>query len=112
ASGRFNDTRLKNTDELYPYNNATTQGELRGTLDGNHRFRRFIPALGVSFTPSPAWRAYAGSAESSRAPTSVELGCAAPEFGCRLPNSMAGDPPLKQVVSHTWEMGVRGLLDG
>lgn len=112
ASGRFNDTRLKNTDQLYPYNNATTQGELRGTLDGNHRFSRFNPALGVSFTPNPLVSAYAGYAESSRAPTSVELGCADPEFGCRLPNSMAGDPPLKQVVSHTWEMGVRGLLNG
>lgn len=112
ASGRFNDTRLKNTDQLFPYNNATTQGEQRGSLDGNHRFRRLNPALGVSFTPSPTYNVYAGYAESSRTPTSVELGCADPEFGCRLPNSMAGDPPLKQVVSHTWEAGVRGVLQG
>lgn len=112
ASGRFNDTRLHNTDKLYPYNNATTQGEQRGSLDGNHAFRRFNPALGVSFTPSKSVNAYAGYSESSRAPTSVELGCADPNFGCRLPNAMAGDPPLEQVVSKTWEMGLRGKLPG
>ncbi len=112
ASGRFNDTRLHNTDKLYPYNNATTQGEQRGSLDGNHAFRRFNPALGVSFTPSKSVNAYAGYSESSRAPTSVELGCADPNFGCRLPNAMAGDPPLEQVVSKTWELGLRGKLPG
>jgi outer membrane receptor protein involved in Fe transport len=109
-SGRFNQTRLDNSDRLYPYNNATTQGEQRGSLDGAHRFSRFNPAAGVSFTPTRALNAYAGYSESSRAPTSIELGCADPEFGCRLPNSMAGDPPLKQVVSKTWEAGLRGRL--
>jgi outer membrane receptor protein involved in Fe transport len=110
TSARYNDTRLTNTDRLYPYNNATTQGEQRGSLDGNHTFRRLNPSLGVSFTPSRAFGSYLGYSESSRAPTSIELGCADPEFGCRLPNSMAGDPALKQVVSRTWELGVRGAL--
>lgn len=111
-SGRYNRTRLDNSDRLFPYNNATTRGEQRGSLDGHHLFGRFNPAVGVSFTPSRAINAYAGYSESSRTPTSIELGCADPDFGCRLPNSMAGDPPLDQVVSKTWEAGLRGKLAG
>ena len=41
---------------------------------------------------------YAGYSEGSRAPTSIELGCADPDQPCKLPNAMAGDPPLDQVV--------------
>jgi outer membrane receptor protein involved in Fe transport len=40
----------------------------------------------------------------------VELGCADPENPCKLPNAMAGDPPLRQVVTTTWEAGLRGRL--
>ena len=111
-SGRYNRTRLGNRDDLFPYNNATTSGEQRGSLDGEHLFSRFNPAFGVSYTPGRAINAYAGYSESSRTPTSIELGCADPEFGCRLPNSMAGDPPLDQVVSTTWEAGLRGKFTG
>ena len=35
-------------------------------------------------------------------------GCADPEEPCKLPNAMAGDPPLDQVVTRTWEAGARG----
>ena len=51
---------------------------------------------------------YVGYSEGSRAPTSIELGCADPNQPCKLPNAMAGDPPLDQVVTRTWEAGVRG----
>lgn len=112
ASARYNRTRLHNTDGLYPYNNATTTGDQRGSLDGTHVFKRLNPALGLSYTPTTTFNAYLGYSESSRAPTSIELGCADPNFGCRLPNSMAGDPPLNQVVSRSWEMGLRGKLAG
>ena len=40
----------------------------------------------------------------------MELGCADPDYSCRLPNSMAGDPTLNQVVGKTWEIGARGQL--
>ena len=46
--------------------------------------------------------------EVSRAATSIELGCADPEAPCKLPNAMAGDPALDQVVTRTSETGVRG----
>jgi len=111
-SARYNSTSLKNTDGLYPYNNSMTKGAQRGSLDGYHVFRRFNPAVGVSYVPNPAMNIYAGYSENSRAPTSIELGCADPGFGCRLPNSMAGDPALKQVISKTWEAGLRGKLPG
>jgi outer membrane receptor protein involved in Fe transport len=42
----------------------------------------------------------------------VELGCADPAKPCKLPNAMAGDPPLKQVVTRTWEAGLRGTTHG
>ena len=54
--------------------------------------------------------AFLGYSEGSRAPTSIELGCADPEQPCKLPNAMAGDPPLEQVVTRTFEAGVRGGL--
>jgi outer membrane receptor protein involved in Fe transport len=44
---------------------------------------------------------------SSRAPTSIELGCADPNNPCNLPDALSGDPPLKPVVTRTFEAGVR-----
>ena len=71
------------------------------------RFSRLNPAFGVTFTPRPSFNVYGGYTEGSRAPAAVELGCADPEQPCRLPNAMAGDPPLEQVIAKTWEAGVR-----
>jgi outer membrane receptor protein involved in Fe transport len=48
-----------------------------------------------------------GYSEGSRAATSIELGCADPDQPCKLPNAMAGDPQLKQVVTRTVESGIR-----
>ena len=72
-----------------------------GSLDGDHTFSRFNPAAGVTFSPAPRSNLYAGYSEGSRAPTSIELGCADPDQPCKLPNAMAGDPPLDQVVTRT-----------
>lgn len=104
VSGRYNRTALKNRDNLNP-------GGGDDSLDGNHTFSRFNPAVGLTFTPSRSWNAYAGYSEGSRTPTSIELGCANPENPCKLPNAMAGDPPLKQVVTKTWDLGLRGQLN-
>jgi outer membrane receptor protein involved in Fe transport len=52
--------------------------------------------------------AYARFSQGSRAPTSIELGCADPSAPCSLPNSLSSDPPLQQVVTDTWEFGLRG----
>ena len=103
-SGRYNRTAIHNEDRITP-------GGGPGSLDGEHLFERFNPAAGVTFSPSKALNLYFGYSEGSRAPTSVELGCADPEVPCKLPNAMAGDPPLEQVVSKTWEGGVRSGSD-
>jgi outer membrane receptor protein involved in Fe transport len=100
-SGRYNRTTVHNRDRITP-------GGGSGSLDGDHRFGRFNPALGITWSPSRRFSAYAGYDEGSRTPTAVELGCADPANPCKLPNAMAGDPPLGQVVTRTWEAGVRG----
>jgi outer membrane receptor protein involved in Fe transport len=82
------------------------------SLTGKHIFNRINPSLGLTYDLSNKLNMYGGYNEGSRAPTSIELGCANPDNGCRLPNSMAGDPPLKQVVSKTFEVGARGNIDG
>jgi outer membrane receptor protein involved in Fe transport len=102
-SGRYNRTSITNTDQINP-------GGGPGSLDGSYVFDRFNPAIGVTFVPGKALNAYVGYNEGSRAPTAIELGCADPNNPCRLSNSMAGDPPLKQVVTKTWEAGLHGLL--
>ncbi|MEO6339941.1 MAG: TonB-dependent receptor [Caulobacteraceae bacterium] len=100
-SGRFDHTSIRNSD-------AITPGGGDGSLDGNHRFNRFNPAMGLTYNPSKAFGAYAGFTQGSRSPSAIELGCADPDNPCRLPNAMAGDPPLKEVVTRTAEAGVRG----
>jgi len=100
-SARFNRTGISNTDQLLPV--ATV-----GSLTGDHAFSRVNPAAGVTFSPSRDVNLYAGYGEGSRAPTSIELGCADPNAPCKLPNALAGDPPLDQVVTRTWEAGARG----
>lgn len=102
-SGRFDRTTVDNDDRITP------AGE-PGSLTAKHRFQRFNPAIGVTITPGRSLSGYIGYNEGSRAPSAIELGCADPENPCRLPNAMAGDPPLDQVVTSTIETGLRGLL--
>ncbi len=79
-------------------------------LTGNHAYDRFNPAAGVTYKVTPWLTAYAGYAEANRAPTPAELSCASPADSCSLANFFVGDPNLKQVVSHTIEVGLRGGL--
>lgn len=103
-SGRYNHIKVENRDRLIP---DTTNPE---TLSGDHSFNRFNPAVGLSFTPTKDLTVYGSYNEGMRAPTSMELGCANPLYPCKLPNAMAGDPPLEKVVSKTFEFGARGNL--
>jgi outer membrane receptor protein involved in Fe transport len=102
-SGRYNATTIDNRDRLMP------SGE--GSLTGRHAFRRFNPAAGVVSRQFKGVSGFFNYSEGSRAPTSVELGCADPDQPCRLPNAMAGDPPLRQVVTRSVEAGLRGSLE-
>jgi outer membrane receptor protein involved in Fe transport len=102
-SGRYDRSDIGNSDALTP-------GGGPGSLDSRQHFDRFNPAVGVTVTPSDALTAYLGYNEGNRAPSAIELGCADPENPCKLPNAMAGDPPLDQVVTRTVEAGLRGRL--
>jgi len=100
-SGRYNRNTVSNVDGL-------NTGGGPGSLDGVYTFQRFNPALGLTFAATPSLTLYGGINQGTRAPTAIELGCADPASPCKLPNSFAGDPPLKQVVTTTFELGLRG----
>ncbi len=101
VSGRFNRLTVNNADRINPIAGP-------GSLDGDYIFQRFNPAIGVTWSPIASVNAYASYTQSSRAPTAIELGCADPANPCSLPNALSSDPPLQQVVSGTWEAGLRG----
>jgi iron complex outermembrane receptor protein len=96
ASVRLNVTSLSLEDQL---------GD---ELTGDHSFHHINPAIGASYQPRPWLGVFAGFSESNRAPTAIELTCASPDDPCRLPNAFVADPPLSQVVAHTFELGARG----
>jgi outer membrane receptor protein involved in Fe transport len=102
ASARYNHTTVKNRDALTPTG--------AGSLSGDHGFNRVNPSLGLTFTPTETLSVFGSYSESNRAPTSIELGCADPAQPCKLPNAMAADPPLNQVVAKTYDFGVRGKV--
>ncbi|HVW08405.1 MAG TPA: TonB-dependent receptor [Bryobacteraceae bacterium] len=104
GSGRYNHTTSNNVDLLVPIGGP-------GSLTAKNTFQRFNPAVGMTFAPVSAFNVYFGYTESNRAPTSIELGCADPNNPCHLPNSLVSDPPLKQVVAHTLEAGIRSSAE-
>ncbi len=101
VSGRYNRTIIDNTDLLSPAPGP-------GSLTGDYVFQRFNPAIGITWSPISSVNFYARFSQGSRAPTAIELGCADPTAPCSLPNSLSSDPPLQQVVTNTWEAGLRG----
>ncbi|QDC47570.1 TonB-dependent receptor [Candidatus Methylopumilus universalis] len=105
AGVRYNHTKVDNDDTL------------RGSLAQSPRsltavddYKRLNPTIGITHTPTDRLSVFGTYSESSRAPTSIELGCSNPDYGCLLPSAMADDPPLKQVVAKTYDFGARGSL--
>nr|WP_298724781.1 TonB-dependent receptor [uncultured Steroidobacter sp.] len=99
-SGRYDETRIRLSD---------LTGE-SPELNGRHKYHRFNPAGGITFTPLSELTLYASYGESTRAPSPVELACASEDAPCNLPNAFLADPPLEQVVARSWEAGLRGTL--
>ncbi len=130
ASGRYNHTRVKLRDNLAGtkegvcINNATgdieacdgtntvVQDAPSQNIGSTSTYHRFNPAVGLTYSMSEQLNVFAGYNEGNRAPSPIETGCSDKNSPCLLPNAMAGDPPLKQVVAKTWEAGVRGKLAG
>ena len=113
-AGRYNLIQVSTNDRLAspllqvnsdtdPIGSATA-GQ---SLNNNFRYTRFNPSASFSyqFAEQGTWFVSAGT--NNRAPTPVELACADPNFPCLLPNAMASDPYLKQVVSTSMEAGFR-----
>ena len=97
ASGRYNYARIDLADRL------------GADLTGDNHFQRVTPALGATYTVTGGLTIYGGYSEGSRAPNASEIECSNSANPCLLPSSLASDPPtLKQVVSRTWEAGLRG----
>jgi len=99
-SGRYNRARIDVGD----------RGGRDPGLDSRSTFARFNPAIGLNYNPVPNFTGYAAYNEGMRAPSPVELTCANAAAPCKLPNVFLSDPPLKKVVSRTFELGARGTL--
>jgi iron complex outermembrane receptor protein len=102
-SGRYNHTQVQTQDRLDP---------TPPNLDGDFTYNKFNPAVGLNFNPSEALNTWVSWSQGNRAPSPIELGCADPENPCTLPNALASDPFLEQVVARTWELGARGRMGG
>jgi outer membrane receptor protein involved in Fe transport len=105
AGARLNYTKIDNVDTLRGSHATSAQ-----SLTAKNTYMRLNPTLGLTYTPQDKMAVYTSYSESSRAPTSIELGCSNPAYPCLLPAAMADDPPLKQVVAKTYEFGSRGEL--
>jgi outer membrane receptor protein involved in Fe transport len=120
-AGRFNETDITLRD----------RSGVRPELNGDHRFARFNPALGLAWNPSATMTVYGSLSEANRVPTPIELACNEGvfelarvfaeavgddpgdiDFECRLPNAFLADPPLDDVVTTTAELGMRGKVAG
>jgi len=99
AGGRFNFARIELDDQA------------GGSLSSDNRFSHLNPVVGLTYKVTPNLTAYAGYSQANRAPTPLELGCADPARPCLIDNFLVSDPPLKQVVSTTYEAGLRGTFD-
>ena len=99
ASGRYNIAHVDLYDQL-------------GTdLNGHNRFVHFNPSIGATYDIGRSTTLYAGYSVNNRIPTPGEIECSNPQAPCLLPSSLSGDPPnLRQVVSHTDEIGLRGTV--
>ncbi|MGO9390719.1 TonB-dependent receptor [Rhodoblastus sp.] len=87
------------------------EDELGGGVTGNDLYVHVNPIIGLTYQITPALQGYASFAQSNRAPTPLELGCANPQQPCILATFLVSDPPLKQVVASTAEAGLRGQND-
>ncbi|MGO9327635.1 MAG: TonB-dependent receptor domain-containing protein [Steroidobacteraceae bacterium] len=101
AGGRFNFAQIILTDELG--NDAL--------LNGSHDYMHFNPMIGATYKLTPNITLYGDFSETNRAPTPLELGCSNPLQPCLIDNALVGDPNLNQVVTYTFEAGLRGHFD-
>lgn len=101
GGARYNFAQINLNDEL---------GNDPG-LNSNNTYTHFNPSIGAAYKLTPSLTLYGDYAVANRAPTPLELGCADPLRPCLIDNALVGDPPLQQVVTYTYEFGLRGQFD-
>jgi outer membrane receptor protein involved in Fe transport len=109
ASARYNNTHIVLGDRTSQ--SILTSPDNPGRLNGEHDYDRLNPAFGITYNFNYYNGLYASYSESSRAPTPIELLCADQTAPCSLPNAFLSDPPLEQVVTKSFEGGLRGTLN-
>jgi iron complex outermembrane receptor protein len=92
----------------YNLANITLHDRLGTALNGDNTYTHFNPLLGATYKLTPDVTIYGGFSEANRAPTPLELGCADPAHPCLIDNFVVSDPHLRQVVSRSFEAGLRG----
>lgn len=92
--GRYDRTSIHNRDRITP-------GGGTGSLDSDPIYDHFNPSAALTWQPTKGADLTLSWSQASRAPSAIELGCSDPASPCRLPNALAGDPPLRQVVART-----------
>ena len=102
VGGRFNSAKIQMQD--------LTGAPEAAALNGTHVYERFNPMIGGTYKFMPGLSLYGGYSEANRAPTIAELSCSDPNNPCVISTFLTSDPNLKQVVSHTYEAGLRGEL--
>ena len=80
------------------------------SLSGDNQYQRFNPSAGLTYQLSPAATIYFNYSEDNRVPTPQELECASRGAPRLVATDFLADPPLKQVVSKTFETGIRGAF--
>ncbi|WP_296714755.1 TonB-dependent receptor [Rhodoblastus sp.] len=96
AGARFNLASISLSDQL------------GGDVNGENQYNHVNPVVGLTYKLTPDLLVYGSYAESNRAPTPLELGCANPQKPCIMGAFLVSDPPLQQVVAQTFEAGFRG----
>ena len=104
AAARFNHARVSNTLTNY------TAGVGSEKPNESFNYNSLNPSLGLSHKLTERVDVFGNVGQSNRVPTVIELGCADPTVGCRLPTGLQADPYLKQVIARTLEFGTRWKL--
>jgi iron complex outermembrane recepter protein len=84
------------------------EGSTDSVLSGYSDYFHLNPTVGLTYKLTPDVSFYAGYAMTNRTPTPLELGCADPNHPCLIEDFLSSDPPLKQVVGNSFELGFRG----
>ena len=101
AGARYNFAQINLIDEL----------GIDSALNSNNTYTHFNPMVGATYKLTPNLTLYGDYAIANRAPTPLELACSDPNRPCLIDSTLVGDPPLQQVVTYTYEAGLRGQFD-